>query len=164
MSAKQGRIWYHFYDVLCMTWSGIETTTSRSRGECSTTEPHIDAPTTVISISHGTVFKLTIKHTEILIVFNVECLWKQTDKTVYKQWEVLWSYWSCDWKRLNGALFVALKQENPNGSRSLTWGKYQELRWSHLQGTTNVFPPHNGRGPLDDAIYIYIYRASLSSV
>jgi len=32
LSAKQGRIWYHFYNVFGMTRSGIEPTNSRSRG------------------------------------------------------------------------------------------------------------------------------------
>ena len=35
LSAKQGSIWYHFYNVFGMTRSGIEPTTSRSRGERS---------------------------------------------------------------------------------------------------------------------------------
>jgi len=35
LSAKQGTIWYHFYNVFGMTRSEIEHTTSRSRGECS---------------------------------------------------------------------------------------------------------------------------------
>ena len=35
LSAKQGSIWYHFYKVFGMTRSGIEPTTSRSRGERS---------------------------------------------------------------------------------------------------------------------------------
>jgi len=33
LSAKQGSIWYHFYNVFGMTRSGIEPTTSRLRGE-----------------------------------------------------------------------------------------------------------------------------------
>jgi len=33
LSAKQGSIWYHFYHVFGMTRSGIEPTTSRSRGD-----------------------------------------------------------------------------------------------------------------------------------
>jgi len=39
LSAKQGSSWYHFYYVFGVTRSGIEPTTSRSRGERSTTEP-----------------------------------------------------------------------------------------------------------------------------
>ena len=35
LSATQGTIWYHFYNVFGMTRSEIEPTTSRSRGECS---------------------------------------------------------------------------------------------------------------------------------
>jgi len=35
LSAKQGSIWYRFYNVFGMTRSGIEHTTSRSRGERS---------------------------------------------------------------------------------------------------------------------------------
>ena len=35
LSAKQGSIWCHFYNVFGMTRSGIEPTTSRSRGERS---------------------------------------------------------------------------------------------------------------------------------
>jgi len=38
LSANQGSIWYHFYDVLSMVRSGIEPTTSRSQSECSSTE------------------------------------------------------------------------------------------------------------------------------
>ena len=33
LSAEQGSIWYHFYNVLGMTRSGIEPTTSLLRGE-----------------------------------------------------------------------------------------------------------------------------------
>ena len=39
LSAKQGSIWYHFYSVFGMTRSGIERTTSHSRGKRFTTEP-----------------------------------------------------------------------------------------------------------------------------
>jgi len=39
LSSKQGKIWYHFYNVVGMTRLGIDPTTSRSRGERSTTEP-----------------------------------------------------------------------------------------------------------------------------
>jgi len=35
LSAKQGSIWYYFYNVFGMTRSGTEPTTSRSRGERS---------------------------------------------------------------------------------------------------------------------------------
>ena len=35
LRAKQGSIWYHFYNVFGMTRSGIEPTTSRSQGERS---------------------------------------------------------------------------------------------------------------------------------
>ena len=35
LSAKQGNIWYHFYNLFGMTRSGIEPTTTRSRGERS---------------------------------------------------------------------------------------------------------------------------------
>ena len=35
LNATQGNIWYHFYNVFGMTWSGIEPTTSRLRGERS---------------------------------------------------------------------------------------------------------------------------------
>jgi len=35
LSAKQGSIWYHFYNVFGMMRSGIESTTSCSRGERS---------------------------------------------------------------------------------------------------------------------------------
>ena len=35
LSAKQGSIWYQFYNVFGMTRSGIEPTTSRSQGERS---------------------------------------------------------------------------------------------------------------------------------
>ena len=35
LSAKEGNIWYHFYNVFGMTRSGIEPTTSRLRGKRS---------------------------------------------------------------------------------------------------------------------------------
>jgi len=39
LSAKQGSIWYHFYNVFGMTRSEIEPTTSRLRANALTTEP-----------------------------------------------------------------------------------------------------------------------------
>ena len=37
--AKQGSIWYYFYNAFSMTRSGIESTIPCSLGERSTTEP-----------------------------------------------------------------------------------------------------------------------------
>ena len=50
LSTTQGSSWYHFYNIFGMTQSGIEPTTSGSRGERFTTEPPLQlSPNILIS-------------------------------------------------------------------------------------------------------------------
>jgi len=168
LSAKQGSIWYHFYNAYGITWSGIKPMTSRLQGKHSTTQPLLHYK--CYRVSSNLPFKLPTN-----TCFSYTCSLKsQQDK--YQSWKYpdllrhscQWSgdgiqseyVWCLHWSRKAGA-YQLFEDEICS---SVLWTTYQDpasgLAVVHL--TVNLHVISSVTSYTCISIYFFLFDHSVS--